>query len=53
MLDFTYEYRELQSRLQCRLHGGHWCRIDPVTVEHKELNIYQLTLWVWMIVGFP
>ena len=49
-LDFTREYRELHSRLRCRLHGGRPCRVDPVTTEHDELNIYQLTLWAQMIV---
>lgn len=49
-LDFTREYRELHSRLRCRLHGGRPCRVDPVTAEHDELNIYQLTLWARMIV---
>ena len=51
-LDFTHEFRELQSRLHCRLHGGCPCHIDPVTAEHNELNIYQLTLWAWMIVCY-
>ena len=51
-LDFTREYRELHSRLRCKLHGGRPCRIDPVTIEHNEVNIYQLTLWARMIVCF-
>ena len=49
-LDFTCEYRELQSRLRCRLHGSRPCRVDPITADHHELNIYQLTLWARMIV---
>jgi hypothetical protein len=49
-LDFTREYRKLQSRLSCQAHGNHPCRVDPVTSDHEELNIYQITLWARMIV---
>ncbi|KAF9790818.1 hypothetical protein BJ322DRAFT_999049, partial [Thelephora terrestris] len=48
-LDYTQEYRELLSKLRCKLHEGRLCRVDPVTTEHNELNIYQVTLWARMI----
>lgn len=49
-LGFTRECRELHSRLRRRLHGGRPCQVNPVTAEHNELNICQLTLWARMIV---
>ncbi|KAF9264616.1 hypothetical protein L218DRAFT_998575 [Marasmius fiardii PR-910] len=35
----------LDEHLRCSKHPGQYCRVDPVSGEHIQLNAYERSLW--------
>ncbi|KAG2749318.1 hypothetical protein P692DRAFT_20732641 [Suillus brevipes Sb2] len=44
-ISFAAEFRELKNRLSCAKHTGKHCYVNPITGDHKALDVYRLTLW--------
>ncbi|KDQ51433.1 hypothetical protein JAAARDRAFT_50724 [Jaapia argillacea MUCL 33604] len=44
-MSFVKELRQLKQHVECAKHNGKYCYVSPITGDHKNLNIYQLTLW--------
>ncbi|KAJ3979368.1 hypothetical protein F5890DRAFT_1393553, partial [Lentinula detonsa] len=48
-LNFNKQLRELREHPQCQKHHGHHCYIDPITADHRELDIATQTHWAKLI----
>lgn len=50
-IDVTDMLRQLKEHLPCAKHGGRWCYVSPIDGQHRELDIFVLTLWAKKIVS--
>ncbi|KAJ3978691.1 hypothetical protein F5890DRAFT_1479140 [Lentinula detonsa] len=50
-LNFNKQLQELREHLQCQKHRGRHCYIDPITADHRELDIATQTRWAKLIVA--
>ena len=50
-IDVTDMLRQLKEHLSCAKHGGRWCYVSPIDGQHRELDIFVLTLWAKKIVS--
>ncbi|KAJ3738507.1 hypothetical protein DFH05DRAFT_1464590 [Lentinula detonsa] len=48
-LNFNKQLQELREHLQCQKHRGRHCYIDPITADHRELDIATQTRWAKLI----